>query len=446
MAARVEKRTLGDLVEAKMASLQTGPFGTALKAAEYSDSGVPLISVREIRAGHVELHADTPRVGPETTARLRKFLLETGDIVFGRKGGVDRNARISESQDGWFLGSDGIRLRLSEEIDSSFVGYQLRSPEVRAWLIQHAGGSTMPSLNQRILHALPLSIPPLEVQRKVAIVLGSFDDKIELNRRTNETLEAMARALFRSWFVDFDPVHAKAKGEEPVGMDAETAALFPSELQDSAMGPIPKGWQCAPLRSWVEVLSGGTPSKQNPEYWNGSIPWVSPKVMTSIHVEDADNRVTESAIGNGIRMAPAGATLIMVRGMGLHKEVRISQATRALAFNQDVKALVAKDVDPTILLLCLLSAQKHLHARVESSGHGTGRLPSDVLLSLPLALPPLERQRDFARPFEAFCSRMISLRRESQTLATLRDTMLPRLISGQLRIPLEEASVNTYSE
>src|SRR4051812_19015611 len=126
---------LGYLISAGEAHLQTGPFGTALKAAEYSTTGVPLISVREIREGHFAIGEDTPRVSEETVKRLPKFVLEAGDIVFGRKGGIDRNAMVHPHQNGWFLSSDGIRLRLSKKHDSRFFSYQMRSPMTRAWLL-----------------------------------------------------------------------------------------------------------------------------------------------------------------------------------------------------------------------------------------------------------------------------------------------------------------------
>ncbi len=295
--------------------------------------------------------------------------------------------------------------------------------------------------DQRRMH---ITLPEIDDQRGIAHILGTLDDKIELNRRTNETLEAMARALFKSWFVDFDPVRAKAQGQTPPGMDPATAALFPIELEDSELGEIPKGWRVAPLNEWVDALSGGTPSKKNAGYWAGDIPWISPKVMTTIHADRAEHYVTEAAIGNGTRLAPAGATLVMVRGMGLHREVRVSQALRDVTFNQDVKALVATHIEPTLLLYALLDAQQVLLGRVESSGHGTGRLPSDVLLSYPLVMPDESAQHALARPFSEINQRIASLRGESKTLARIRDALLPRLLSGELSVARAEQAVGGH--
>jgi len=181
----------------------------------------------------------------------------------------------------------------------------------------------------------PIAVPDLPTQRAIAHALGTLDDKIELNRTTNETLESMARCLFKSWFVEFDPVRTKAEGRQPSGMDADTAKLFPSQFVESESGPIPKGWTSAPLGHWVTALSGGTPSKGDASLWGGNLPWVSPKAMTDIHADQAEAFVTPSAIGNGTRIAPSGATLVMVRGMGLHQKVRVSQVRHEVTFNDE---------------------------------------------------------------------------------------------------------------
>jgi type I restriction enzyme, S subunit len=236
------RTTISELIDAEGGSIKTGPFGTTLKASEYSIEGVPLISVREIGYGTLRVDDSTPRVPPAVTERLPEYLLRTGDVVFGRKGAIDRSAHINREHEGWFLGSDGIRLRLPETCDSRFIAYQIQSTSTRNWLIQHATGTTMASLNQGVIERVPIVSPPLDVQRAIAHILGTLDDKIELNRRMNETLEEMARAIFKSWFVVFDPVCAKAEGRDP-GLRKHIADLFPDRFEDSELGEIPAGWE-----------------------------------------------------------------------------------------------------------------------------------------------------------------------------------------------------------
>jgi type I restriction enzyme S subunit len=240
----------------------------------------------------------------------------------------------------------------------------------------------------------------------------------------------LARALFKSWFVDFDPVHAKVGGRAPAAMDPATASLFPGALDDSD----PEGWTRAPLGAWVEPLSGGTPSKNNAVLWSGDVPWISPKVMTALHADSADAFVTTEALGNGTRLAPRGSTLVMVRGMGLHDAVRVSQARRDVAFNQDVKALLPRGIEPDLLLFSLLDAQEALLRKVETSGHGTGKLPTEILLSHPVTMPADSVQAKLVAPFTALNDRIAIAREEARELAALRDLLLPRLLSGELRV------------
>src|ERR1051326_8577291 len=146
--------TIGDLLASHGGSVKTGPFGTTLKAREYSATGVPLISVGEVGYGSLIVHDTTPRAPREVVERLPEYVLEAGDIVFGRKGAVDRSALVRPEQAGWFLGSDGIRLRLPKVCDARFMAYQLQSRESRSWLLQHATGTTMASLNQGTIERL----------------------------------------------------------------------------------------------------------------------------------------------------------------------------------------------------------------------------------------------------------------------------------------------------
>jgi type I restriction enzyme S subunit len=165
----------------EFATVQTGPFGTLLKAAEYSlRDGVPLISVGEIREGSLKITDHTPRVSDMVTRRLPQYLLKCGDIVFGRKGGVERSALIRKAQDGWFLGSDGISIRPSQDCHSEYLALQFRSARVQSWLRQHAIGTTMPSLNQGILNSVVIPVPPTKAEQEaIAETLSDTDTLIE---------------------------------------------------------------------------------------------------------------------------------------------------------------------------------------------------------------------------------------------------------------------------
>lgn len=167
-----EVRSVGEF-----ATIKTGPFGTILKASEYATSGgVPLISVGEIRDGYLKVTDETPRVPKTVTRRLPQYLLRKDDVVFGRKGGVDRSALISANQGGWFLGSDGLSIRSNSTVHSPYIALQLQNSRVKAWLLQHAIGTTMPSLNQAILERVVISVPPTKAEQEaIAEALSDTD-------------------------------------------------------------------------------------------------------------------------------------------------------------------------------------------------------------------------------------------------------------------------------
>ena len=167
------RTTLGSVVTASGGSFRTGPFGTTLSAAEYSSHGVPVISVGEVGYGRLRVTDGTKRVGPEVVGRLPELVLRVNDIVFGRKGATDRSALVREDEDGYFLGSDGIRVRLGQGVEPRFIAWQMQSESARAWLTANATGTTMATLTQALLAGLPVWLPCVGEQARVA---GALDD------------------------------------------------------------------------------------------------------------------------------------------------------------------------------------------------------------------------------------------------------------------------------
>jgi type I restriction enzyme S subunit len=248
-----ETVTLGEACKRGGGDIQTGPFGSQLHASDYVPIGIPSIMPKNIGENRVNT-TDIARITAEDAKRLSRYLVKPGDIVYSRRGDVKRRALIGEKEDGWLCGTGCLRIRLGKGIvDPLYASYYLRHPSIQDWIVRHAIGATMPNLNTSILSSLPFVVPPLDEQKAIAQILGTLDDKIELNQQINHTLEAIARALFKSWFIDFDPVRAKIDGRQPAGMDAETAALFPDEFEDSGIGKIPNGWKTVPLPEVIEV-------------------------------------------------------------------------------------------------------------------------------------------------------------------------------------------------
>ena len=203
-----EYTTLGAACERGGGDIQTGPFGSQLHASDYVSVGIPSIMPQNIGDNRINVDG-IARISPDDASRLSRYLVREGDIVYSRRGDVERRALVRGGEDGWLCGTGCLRIRFGEGgVDSRYASYFLGHPSVREWIVRHAHGATMRNLNTTILSACPFVIPPKEEQRAIAHILGTLDDKIELNRHMSETLEAMARALFKSWFVDFDPVCA----------------------------------------------------------------------------------------------------------------------------------------------------------------------------------------------------------------------------------------------
>lgn len=425
--------TIGSLVDDGIAELQTGPFGTMLHASSYVEAGVPVIAVKHIGENRL-IHIDLPRVDQATFTRLSKYSLDEGDIVFGRKGAVERSALVTRSEAGWLQGSDCIRLRFhSKAVLPQFISYVLSSPAHREWIARNAQGATMPSLNQEILRRIPVPLPPPDQQREIAHILGTLDDKIQLNRRMNATLEAIARAIFKSWFVDFDPVHAKARGEQPYGMDAETAALFPDSFENSELGPIPAGWG---VKRFGEISEkpqyGYTASAQDvpvgPRFLRikdiNKAPWIEWANVPYCKLSESDHEKYKLHAGDIViaRMADPGHSAF------IEDEVDAVFASYLIRF---------RSVDATLdrYLQFWLRSDSYW-SQVEGTKTGTTRssLNAQVLSSFRLVLPPVEIAAKFSDYVTALRQMIVRNNEEIRTLSVLRDALLPKLISGEIRI------------
>jgi len=263
--------------------------------------------------------------------------------------------------------------------------------------------------------------------------LGTIDDKIELNRRMNVTLEAMAQALFKAWFVDFDPVKAKAARRAPEGMDADTATLFPSEFQDSELGPIPKGWSAGTFRDCCErVESGGTPSRKNPEYWeNGTIPWLTSSEVRNPIVYDTKEYISEEGLkGSSAKLWPAGTTVVAMYGATAGE---VCLLAGSLTANQACCALIPKEGFRCFLFLQAVRSKNDLAGK--ASGSAQQNLNQSLVAQFGTVLPNQEIADAYENQASSLVDKWIANDRESECLRKLRDALLPKLISGQLRIP-----------
>jgi type I restriction enzyme S subunit len=268
-------------------------------------------------------------------------------------------------------------------------------------------------------------------------LLGALDDKIELNRRMNETLEALARAIFKSWFVDFDPVRAKAKGRQPFGMKAATAELFPDRF-----GPdgLPEGWREGPPLQLAKIVSGGTPRTTEPDYWDGNIAWATAKDVSQCSTTflfETDRSISESGLDNSsAKIVPARSTVVVARGATTGRYCMFGVD---LAMNQTCYALRARDGDH-YFLFCWFG---DLVRQLVHAGHGSvfNTITTRTFETGRALIPTQSVRKAFDETVTPLFETILEQTKQSKTLAALRDLLLPKLISGEIRVRAAEKAL-----
>ena len=322
----------------------------------------------------------------------------------------------------------------SSEAELDYLYWIMRHKDYRSWVVNTATGSTVKHTSPSRILEYSFLLPPICDQKAIAHILSTLDDKIELNRKINETLEAMAKAIFKSWFVDFDPVRAKAEGR-PTGLPAEISDLFPDSFEDSELGEIPCGWRVAPVGDVVECVGGSTPSTNEPEYWDGGeYFWATPKDLSSLSepfLLDTAKKITADGvqrISSGI--LPVGTVLLSSRAPVGY----VAAACVPVSINQGFIALRSNGLMSSAYLLnwCLSNVQQF---KDRASGTTFAEISKAAFRPIPLLVPSEQVATPFSDKAQALYERVVSNMRQSTLLAATRDALLPKLISGEIRIP-----------
>src|SRR2546426_5022047 len=271
--------TVEQLQQRRILLVEDGNHGESRPRPEdFVDRGVAFIRAADMDNGRV-LFDSASKINDRALRRITKGIGAPGDVLLSHKGTVGKVALVPHDAPPFVCSPQTTFWRTldTQTLDRQYLHAFLRSPGFHAQLATRAGETDMaPYVSLTSQRGLLVTLPPITTQRTIGHILGKLDDKIELNKRMNETLEAIARALFKSWFVDFDPVRAKAEGRDP-GLPKPLADLFPDRFVDSELGEIPQGWQLGPILICAELLSGGTPKTDRAEFWGGRVSWASAK-------------------------------------------------------------------------------------------------------------------------------------------------------------------------
>jgi len=380
--------------------------------------------------------------------RVRKGIGRPGDIILTHRATVGRIAITNSDAPSVFVTNPGTTIWRSLDpalLDQRYLYFYMSSTIFQDRLFSEVGHtSTFDYVSLTQQRTLPVVVPDIQIQKAIAHILGTLDDKIELNRKTNETLEAMAKALFQSWFVDFDPVRAKADGR-PTGLPDEISELFPDSFEDSELGEIPRGWQCLPLADRAIYLSRGI----SPSYCEeGGVLVLNQKCIRDSRVsfEKARRHDTTKRQISGREVNRFDA-LVNSTGVGTLGRVAMMPACQEdVVVDSHVTVVRGSDDKESFFISSMLLNRQ---AEIEALGEGsTGQteLARAILGALQATFPP-------SRLISAFfdCAHVAQCKIEANVqngcaLASIRDTLLPKLISGELRIPeaeklLEQAGV-----
>jgi type I restriction enzyme S subunit len=398
---------------------------------------------------------------PKYVSNYEIFALKSGDLVIATVGSwpsnpesvVGKTIRVPLQANGALLNQNAVRLRGNGQLDQRFLFYLLRTTLFQTYITGTAQGSaSQASIALNDLFNFEFCTPPIPEQRAIAHILGAFDDKIEVNRRMNETLEGMARALFKSWFVDFDPVRAKAAGRDP-GLPKHLADLFPNSLKPSDVGTIPNTWMVKTAGEVAERIAMGPfgSSIKVETFVEKGVPIISGQHLHDFMVADTKfNFVTEEhAKDLGKAMVQRGDVVFTHAG-NIGQVAIIPQGSRyeryVISQRQFYMRCDLNQVSPWFIALYFSTDQgRHrLLANTSSSGVPSIARPVSYLRSIQLALPPINVLSEFDRLIRPVTKRIRENLAQNEVLAIIRDALLPKLISGQLRLAHEDFSQKAY--
>jgi type I restriction enzyme S subunit len=432
----VGRFSIGDLIKAGVISAhKDGNFGSLYPRIEdFGDDGLPLLTAKVVNGGRIDFGA-AQKLRKEKAARLPYGFIQAGDVLLSHNATVGRVAVVPEFDGQALIGTSltYFRLDTSRLLPRYLAGF-FESRDFQNQLASVMGLSTrnqVPITAQRLLE---VEVPQLKTQHRISEFVGAIDDRITLLRETNATLEAIAQALFKSWFVDFDPVHAKRQGLAPAGMDEATAALFPDSFEESAQGLVPKGWSVRPVGDVFHLTMGQSPPGDTYNQAGDGVPFYQGR--TDFGFRFPTQRVFCTA---PTRMANAGDTLVSVRApVG-----DVNMALEGCSLGRGV-AGVRHPLGYRGFTFHSVRMLKRCFEVFDSEGTVFGSINRKDFEALPTVAPADAIVKEFEAVTTPIDERVITNELQVRTLSTLRDTLLPRLISGQLQLPDADAILDAH--
>lgn len=404
------------------------------------DAGKPLIRVNNFKDGRLDL-SDVMYIAPDIESKYSRTRLVGGEVLLTVVGSVGQVATVPSNLAGFNVARAVAVIHPLPHIEPRWIAICLRSPLSQHLLGSRANTTVQTTINLKDLRALPIPLPPVDERRTIGEFISALDDRITLLRETNATLEAIAQALFKSWFVDFDPVRAKMEGRTPEGMDEATAALFPDGFETSELGEVPRGWRVMPFLDACDMQGGAQPPASQ------FVDTLIDGYVRLLQIRDfsSDAHKTYVPIEKKLKLATEDDVLIGRYGSASGDKAKdsLGRVCRGLAgaYNVALMKLAPIEIGREFALQLVDDPRFYQYLQGVSSKAVQSGFSKKELGQYKVVVPPGPLAKLYEQFGEAVWQRSKELRSQAQTLSTLRDTLLPRLISGQLRLPEAQAAV-----
>ena len=386
--------------------LGDGLHGTPI----YDDKGeFFFINGNNLKDGRISIKNDTKRV-PYSEANKYKKPLNNRTILVSINGTIGNVAKYRDEK--CILGKSACFFNVKENVDLNFIYYVVANQQFKNTITQLATGTTIKNVSLETMRNYTFRIPSLSIQKQIGKILSSLDDKIELNRRINDNLEQQAQALFKSWFVDFEP-------------------FKDGKFVESELGRIPEGWRVERLGSVCKCLLGGTPSRNKEEYWNGKIAWINSGEINEFRITKPSEYITQEGLKkSATKLLPKKTTVLAITGATLGQ---VSLLEIDSCANQSVIGLLEnEDIFYEYIYPLIKNRIDDLCSHM--TGGAQQHINKNNVEQLEILVPPqkiLVEYKQIATPIYSLISNICF---ESQKISKLRDSLLPRLMSGELKL------------
>lgn len=389
---------------ATLAEIQTGPFGSQLHKEDYVSEGTPIVTVEHLGNKNFT-EQNLPCVSDKDRDRLKKYILQEGDIVFSRVGSVDRCSFVSKRYSGWMFSGRCLRVRPRKMLNAEYLYYFFLLESTKQFVRNIATGATMPSINTKFMGEVPVAVPPLDVQEEIVKVLRNLDDKIQLNTEINKNLEQQAQALYKSWFVDFEPFN----------------------------GTKPDDWNYGIVDDLAnEIICGKTPSTKVADYYGSDIPFITiPDMHGNVYTVSTERYLSLfGAQSQAKKMLPKNSICVSCIGTaGLVTLVATESQT-----NQQINSIIPKNGYSPFYIYLLMQTLSEVINKLGQSGSTIVNLNKAQFSKIQVLVPSVTSMKEFDGTVSPLFSLILENQKENIRLSSLRDTLLPKLMSGEIDV------------